>query len=235
MKKSNGFTLVEMLSVLIIMVALALLIVPTVGKYINQSKTTTFNAQINMILNSTQNWFTETSVNGTQINTNTKYLPANGKGTLPATGTIADMTTLEQAPNNRVIKLSISFLQSIGAISSNLVDPKTNKDIGTETQYSVEIDFCGENTWAYKVLDNTTVIDKTRDCTGTALLTHAAQQYLDANKKTLKADGTKNYVTVSTLETAQYIDTNLYSGSIFIYKKNMVWYYNYDSIDTALE
>ena len=235
MENKNGFTLVEMLSVLVILIMLALLIVPTVGKYINQSKTETFNAQLKSVLSSTQNWFNETQVSGTQINTNMKYLPSNSKGLLEVPSTATDVSSLDMASTYRVVKLPIKFLQQIGTLSNSLIDPKTNNNLGDETNYYMEIDYCGDNSWSYKMIykddaGKENILYSSRDCSKSGILTQAVQKYLDLNRSTLKAIRA-NYIDVSALE----LDSGMYSGSVDLYKTGTLWYYTYNGITTSLE
>lgn len=54
--KKNGFTLVELLAVLVILSLLFILIAPTVADIISQSKETTYNKQVNTILKATYDY-----------------------------------------------------------------------------------------------------------------------------------------------------------------------------------
>jgi type II secretory pathway pseudopilin PulG len=228
MKNNRGFTLIELLSVLIILIALALLIVPTIGKYLNEGKQDAFNSQVKMILTSVQTWFTETDVNGTEVVTNIQYLPSNSKGTNDLSTSTGTSLSADNK-NYRVIKLSIPLLQNIGAISYNIKNPNTN--VAFTSDYYVEVDYCGDNSWSYKMIYKGNAIDKTSDCSQYGILTLAVQKYLDANKSSLSTSS-NNSVLISTLDLDS--DTS-YTGSVIIKKTGTTWSYTYGSVTTALE
>ncbi len=54
--KNNGFTLMEVLGVIIILTIIFLLVVPTVNKIIDRSRQTAHDSQINTLLEATYNW-----------------------------------------------------------------------------------------------------------------------------------------------------------------------------------
>ncbi len=54
--KKNGFTLVELLGVMIILMVIFLLVFPSVQKILDDSKSTTYQKQINTILDASYNW-----------------------------------------------------------------------------------------------------------------------------------------------------------------------------------
>lgn len=68
MKK--GFTLAEMLGVIIILALIALIVFPTVASLIKQSKEDTYKEQVDYILNASNNWITANSVSLSQTGTN---------------------------------------------------------------------------------------------------------------------------------------------------------------------
>lgn len=54
--KNLGFTLVELLAVIIILGVIATIIFPAVGNIIKKSKQKTYNNQVEYILNASENW-----------------------------------------------------------------------------------------------------------------------------------------------------------------------------------
>lgn len=54
--KNRGFTLVELLGVIVLLIVIFMLIVPGVNNIINRSKKTTYQTQINTILNAAYDW-----------------------------------------------------------------------------------------------------------------------------------------------------------------------------------
>lgn len=68
MKK--GFTLAEMLGVIIILALLALIVFPTVASLIKKSKDDAYNEQVDYILNAANNWVTANSVSLSLTSTN---------------------------------------------------------------------------------------------------------------------------------------------------------------------
>lgn len=63
--KKRGFTLVEILSVLVVLSLILAIAVPSINKYLNQSEDKAYKVQINMLLDATESY----------ANTNTVLLP----------------------------------------------------------------------------------------------------------------------------------------------------------------
>lgn len=57
--KKNGFTLAEMLGVIIILALLALVVFPTVANLIKSSKDKSYQEQVNYITDAASNWIVE--------------------------------------------------------------------------------------------------------------------------------------------------------------------------------
>lgn len=102
--KKNGFTLVELLTVMTLLSILALMVYPAIDDYINNSKSKAYNTQIQNIISSTKNWAAD----------NTTRLPDDG-GTYTLTlkdlidgnyiEDVVDPTTKENFPNTTQITI----------------------------------------------------------------------------------------------------------------------------------
>lgn len=96
--KQKGFTLVEILAVLVILALLATIIYPVVNTNIKKSKQKLYEAQIENILNAARNYASE----------NIALLPTN------------DGESLEPP-------ITLGFLEEKGYIEENLENPKTGE------------------------------------------------------------------------------------------------------------
>lgn len=93
----KGFTLVELLAVIVVLGLISLLTVPTVGKIIRDNREKTANVNIDTILNAAYDF----------VQRNPSYLPNNIDGT---TGT----------------KILLNDLITAGLIKEDMVNPKTD-------------------------------------------------------------------------------------------------------------
>ena len=53
----NGFTLIELLVIIVILAVLSVIVIPTVKNSIDEARNTTYNAQVNTITKSAENYF----------------------------------------------------------------------------------------------------------------------------------------------------------------------------------
>lgn len=140
--KNKGFTLVELLAVIVLLTLILILIIPKVANTINQSKDTVYQKQINAILNATYDWSLK----------NTNYLPEpNNKvfitlsqlksfGLIDAN--IKDPTTKNLFPDNLVI--------SIKNLNGNYKKNSRNSKQKGNYLYTVETEFMDNSEFSLK-------------------------------------------------------------------------------------
>lgn len=97
--KNKGFTLVEMLAVIVILSIIALIAVPAITGIIKSSKETLSDAQLKSIENSARNWSTDIE--------NVEKLPVDGE----------------------CIKVSLSLLKKGGYTNLDIKNPKTGEQV----------------------------------------------------------------------------------------------------------
>lgn len=99
--KNKGFTLVELLAVLILLAILTLLIVPNVSKSINFFRRDSIKKQTDNILTAASNWVSH------QIEHNPNILPKDGENVLVTIGELKNAGFLEinikNPSNNKLI------------------------------------------------------------------------------------------------------------------------------------
>lgn len=130
--KNKGFTLVELLGVMIILAVIFVLVFPSVQNIISQSEDTIYQKQINTILNATYDFTLK----------NVSYLPDTGQKSYVTLGqlkydglidaNIEDPNTNEIFPDNLVI--------SINNVGAGYEYSNTNSKLEGDYLYTVEIE-----------------------------------------------------------------------------------------------
>ena len=129
--KKNGFTLIEMLSVIVIVSIIALVLIPIVSKNIKDSKVNVYNNLINKMLGATSDWMIK----------NTEILPSDGEnisitlGMLQSEGYIS--TDLKNPNTDKLFPADMVI--TISYVKSNRNNPKlTNGRYNGD--YSIVVD-----------------------------------------------------------------------------------------------
>ena len=129
--KKNGFTLIEMLSVIVIVSIIALVLIPIVSKNIRDSKVNVYNNLINKMLGATSDWMIK----------NTEILPSDGEnisitlGMLQSEGYIS--TDLKNPNTDKLFPADMVI--TISYVKSNRNNPKlTNGRYNGD--YSIVVD-----------------------------------------------------------------------------------------------
>lgn len=129
--KKNGFTLIEMLSVIVIVSIIALVLIPIVSKNIRDSKVNVYNSLINKMLGATSDWMIK----------NTEILPSDGEnisitlGMLQSEGYIS--TDLKNPNTDKLFPADMVI--TISYVKSNRNNPKlTNGRYNGD--YSIVVD-----------------------------------------------------------------------------------------------
>ena len=116
MKNKKGFTLIEMLCVIVILSALILIIVPVVTKNTSESKTNVYNSLINKILSASYDWSLE----------HTELLPKEGENISITLGTLQSLgyiSTDLKNPNTDSL-FPADMIITITYVKSNKNNPK---------------------------------------------------------------------------------------------------------------
>ena len=127
--KNKGFTLVELLGVIVILVVIFLLVFPAANNIINSGKETVYQTQINKILNAAYDYTLK----------NTNYLPDRGK---------INYVTLGELKYQGLIDLNIQNPETKKTFEDNLVVSIHN--VGSNHEYS-NINSKLEGDYLYKV------------------------------------------------------------------------------------
>lgn len=119
--KKKGFTLVELLAVLIILVALLLIIIPVVANSIKEGKEKIYNSQINNIKLALESWMSENQKpnNGEYIVLSLSQLKEAGEVEVD----IKNPNTKELFPNDMILKI----INNDGIIEYEVNDTGSNK------------------------------------------------------------------------------------------------------------
>lgn len=89
--KNKGFTLMELLAVLVLLAVLALMIFPAVEKYLNQSREESNQVETSNIIAATKNWEAD----------NTSKIPDNGETYTLTLGELIDGGYIEDVINHK--------------------------------------------------------------------------------------------------------------------------------------
>lgn len=228
MKNNKGFTLVEMLSVLIILVTLTLLIIPTIGKYINEGKEKSYYAQLNMILVSTENYFNDID--------NIDYLPRHTKNMV-----INSNLDKKQGQFLRELSLSLKTLQKKGIVPHNIKNPKTDNNLSSD--YHVDIEYCGNQKWIYKIKENVTsnlYLVKTGECSKYGIIALGLKNWIISNANAYPLENHDYVVSISKL-VPLYLDQDylvkkdMHYKNIFIRKENSQFIFKIDNEKIEME
>lgn len=128
----NGFTLVELLGIIIILSLLTILILPVTNNIINDSKETVYQKQINDILNAAYDWSLK-NISSLPKKNKKIYITLSDLKSEGLIGNVVDPNTKEQFLNNLVISIN-----NVGG--KYKFDNKNSKKSG-DYLYTVEIEF----------------------------------------------------------------------------------------------
>lgn len=140
--KNKGFTLVELLAVIVLLIIIFMLVVPSVTDIISQSRETTYQKQINTILNAAYDWSLK----------NINYLPEKDSkifmtlSELKSSGfvdsNIIDPTTKKLFSDDLVI--------SISNVGGNYKENNKYSKMSGDYLYAIEIDFMSSDEFKNK-------------------------------------------------------------------------------------
>lgn len=106
MKKKNGFTLVEVLGVIVILGLLALLVIPAIDKTVKESNQTLYQAQLSTIIEGAKNWssdhINELPINNGSITVTLEILQAGGYVPLD----IKNPITEQPFPSDLIVRIT---------------------------------------------------------------------------------------------------------------------------------
>ena len=131
MKKTNGFTLIELMGVVAILALLALIGIPVVEKHVNKGKREASEIQISNIELAAKSWVSDNKVQVVNYFANCEKID-------------------ETLPCNTLIVLLKDLIDSGYIDNENLEDPMTGKQIDLDNSY-VEITYVTKKNYNYEV------------------------------------------------------------------------------------
>lgn len=132
-KKKKGFTLIELMAVIAIIVILAAVLVPTVNGYINRSKKTAIVSQVRNAVTAIETYNATATINTIKDEVLVGSIVAVS-GTDPETGKIdSDLLSLKNV--DRILKMSVGLVKEINEDPDAINKIELNDD-GTIASYT---------------------------------------------------------------------------------------------------
>lgn len=205
--KENGFTLVELLGVIVILALIMLLVFPTVNNILSQSKDTVYQKQINRILSSAYDFSLK----------NIKYLPEYNQKSYVTLGELKyeGMIDVDIKNPDTNEKFKDNLVISIHNVGSNYKYSNSNAKLEGDYLYTLEFDKIND----LSLLPKINLDGLTQNSDGNYILTlDLNEAFVDINYTATSTDGinltdrVKKYITLgdSTVDNIDTSKSNIY-------------------------
>lgn len=205
--KENGFTLVELLGVIVILALIMLLVFPTVNNILSQSKDTVYQKQINRILSSAYDFSLK----------NIKYLPEYNQKSYVTLGELKyeGMIDVDIKNPDTNEKFKDNLVISIHNVGSNYKYSNSNAKLEGDYLYTLEFDKLND----LSLLPKITLDGLTQNSDGNYILVlDLNETFVDINYTATSTDGinltdrVKKYITLndSAIDNIDTSKSNIY-------------------------
>lgn len=205
--KEKGFTLIELIAVIIILAVVALIATPTVWKYVKNSKQRAYDHQLLEIYDATENYFTDNLI-----------MIDNGEVMYVSVGELVESNYLDNIPNDQVNGGKMNgVIEVTGTVTNNNYKYLSTEELSEKDS----ITLVDNSKMINQIIVSGKSINKER-----SLLEILADKVVNVadNSETMKVENYESFVTDS--NDIQSVQTEWFKG---IFETNTVYTFTIDS------